>query len=66
MTDSNTDTDSEEHRIQVGRRVVCRRPGPHDGKRGRVSDRIGEAVVVTFSDTQTVDKPTYFEPVDHE
>ena len=64
MTDQ-TETD-DPRQIRIGRRVICRQQGPHNGKRGRVSDRIGEAVVVTFSDTQMVASETAFEPVTHE
>lgn len=50
-------------RIKVGRRVICRKQGPFNGKRGRVQDRIGEAVMVDFDGNTIIEKATYFEPV---
>jgi len=43
--------------------VICLRDGSHDGKRGKVVERMGEAIHVEFPTSSTVDHEDYFEAV---
>lgn len=52
-----------DYRIPVGRRVECRKQGPHNGKRGVVQGRISHHLVVEFDTTTIVERATCFEPV---
>ena len=52
-------------RIEQGRRVICRKPGPYDGKRGVVEDvwAGGEIALVEFDGSSLSAKTSYFELV---
>jgi len=59
-------SDTPEPRIRQGRRVICRKKGPHDGARGRVASTWGAVAQVEFETSTLVAKRTYFEPVDYD
>lgn len=63
--DSDTG-DEDEPEVRAGRRVICRKQGPFDGKRGRVADTIGEVAMVNFGNCTIMEKKSFFEPITYE
>jgi hypothetical protein len=45
----------------VGERVICRKTGPYDGKRGRVEDIWRGAVLVHFQNSSIIESADCFE-----
>lgn len=52
-----------EREIKTDRRVICRKQGPHDGKRGIVKDVFAGQALVEFQETSILEPITYFELV---